>query len=81
MHMRNHYPKHIFFQGFIKSTDHQPTNQLTTDYFPNDSPTPRLVESLTIFERLGNRNMFILQNTNIVEKKYNYTSVYYPKSL
>ena len=47
---------------------HRPSNQ-------------RLAESLIIFERLDNRNIFTLQNRNTAEKTYNSTSVYYPKGL
>ena len=43
--------------------------------------TQRLTESLIIFERLQNRNIFILQNTNTAGRAYNYTSAYYPKRL
>ena len=47
------------------------------------SPTTdqRLAESLIMFGRHGNRNIFIFQNTNAAGKTYNYTLVYYPKGL
>ena len=52
-------------------------NSRTTD----QPTTQRLAESINIIERLDNGNMFILQNTSTVGKTYNYTLVYYPKSL
>ena len=42
-------------------------------------PIQRLAESLIIFERNDNRNIFILQNTNTAGKTYGYALVYYPK--
>ena len=54
---------------------------LTTFTPTHGPPTQRLTESLIISERLGNTNIFILQNTRTAGKTYNYTSVYYPKRL
>ena len=83
MHRRNHYPKHVFSLGFTLSrTTNLPTNQPPTTYPPTHRlPTQRIAESVIIFERLDNRNIFILQNTKITEKTFNYTSVYYPKNI
>ena len=63
-------------------TSNLPTNQPPTTYPPTHRlPTQRIAESVIIFERLDNRNIFILQNTKITEKTFNYTSVYYPKNI
>ena len=63
-------------------TTNLPTNQPPTTYPPTHRlPTQRIAESVIIFERLDNRNIFILQNTKITEKTFNYTSVYYPKNI
>ena len=79
-------PQTCFFLGFIKSTNHQPIDQMITDHLPTDPPThrppsQRFAESIIIIEKLDNRNMFILQNTSTAGKTYNYTSIYYQKSL
>ena len=73
------------FLGF-KSTNHRPTNQLTTDHLRTDPSTTdhqpqRLAESMITFERLDNINIFILWNKNTAVKAYNYTSVHYQKIL
>ena len=45
---------------------------------PSHRPPPQQVtESLTLYERLDNRNILILQNTNTSGRTYNYISVYY----
>ena len=70
-------------------TDHQPIDQPTTNHLPTDPPThrptdpptERFAESIIIFERLDNRNIFILKNTSTSGKIYNYASVYYTESL
>ena len=76
-------PQTCFYLVFIKSMDNRPKNQPTTaTYLPTHRPlTQGLAESIIILERLDNRNVFILQNTSTAGKTYNYTSVYYPKSL
>ena len=76
MHRRNHHSKHVF--SWFSS------NLRTTDPLTNQPPTqrlPTLTESISIFGRFDNRNIFILQNTNTTGKTYNCTSLYYPKSL
>ena len=50
--------------GFIKSSNHQPTNQ----------PVHRICDSIIIFKRFGNRKIFDLQNTDRADK---IISVYY----
>ena len=76
--------KNMFvFLGFVKSiTTEKTTNRPPSNYWPTHwLLTQRLAESTMIFDRLDNRNIFILQIRNIAGKTYNYTSVYYLKSL
>ena len=83
MHRRNHHTKHVFsWVSLNPRTTHLPTNRPPTT-FPaiHRLPTQWLTESTIIFRRLSNRNIFMLQNTSTAGKIYNYTSVYYPKSL
>ena len=81
MRKRNHYPKHVFsLVLLIPRIMNPPTNQPPTTYpATHQPPTQRLTESIIIFERFGNRSIFILQNT--ARKTYTYTSVYYPKGI
>ena len=73
----------MLFTGFYKiyRRTNRPTDQPTSDYLPTDPPTQQLAESITIFEGIDNRNIFILQNTNTAGKTCNGSSVYCPKSL
>ena len=87
VHRRNHYPKHVF-SGFYQihepptnrptdSTD-PPTNRpLTTYLLTHRPPTQRLTESIIIFRRLDNRNIFIFQNTRTARKIYTVTILQY----
>ena len=62
----------MFFLGFIKfATIDPPTN-----YPPTHRPPTKRLNN-----RIDNRNMFLLQNTSMAGKTYNYTAVYYLKSL
>ena len=71
---------YCYFMDFRKVNP--PTIRPSTTYPPTHQlPTQRLAESIIVFERLDNRNIFILQNTNTARKAYNYTSVNYPKRL
>ena len=65
-------------RGFIKTTDHRPTNQPTRHHAPTDPPTidSMITDPMIIFKRLDNREIIILQNTNTAEKMKNYTSIY-----
>ena len=58
----------MFFKGFIKSTDHRPTDQRTTDHLSTDPPTHRLNDSVIMFKRLENSMIFTLQNINTAGK-------------
>ena len=80
---RNHYPKHVFSWILLnpRTTDLS-ANRPPTTYPPTHRlPTQRLTELILIFGRLDNRNIFVLQITSTAGKTFNYTSVYYPKSL
>ena len=83
MHRRNHHSKYVFsWVSLNPRTTDPPTNRPPTTYpATHRLPTQWLTESIIIFGRLDNRNTFILQNTSTSGKTYNYTSVYYPKSL
>ena len=90
MQKRNHYPKHVFSWVLLppthrQTTDgpptHRPTDHQPLTHRPTDPPTERFAESIIIFERLDNRNIFILKNTSTSGKIYNYASVYYTESL
>ena len=78
MHRQNHYSRYIFSWVLLNPRTTDPSTNRPQATYP---PTHRPAESITISERLGNRNIFILQNTNTAGKTYNYTSVYYPISL
>ena len=81
MHKRDRYPKHVFSWVLLnpRTTD-LPTNRPLPTYPPtHQPPTQQLAESIIIFERFDNRNVFILQNT--AGKTYKYTLVHYPKNL
>ena len=58
--------------GFIKPTDYRPRNQRPTNPSKTKQPTHRLKiqqsTDKTIFERLDNYQIFILQNTNTTVK-------------
>ena len=58
------------YEGFIKSTDHRPTDPPT--YRPNN----RRPNNKIIFKRLDHCEIFILQNTNAAGKMKNYTSAH-----
>ena len=83
LHRQNHHSKHVFsWVSLNPQTTDPPTNRPPTTYpATHRLPTQWLTESIIIFGRLDNRNIFILQNTSTTGKTYNYTSVYYPKSL
>ena len=66
--------------GFIKSTNHRPTHHQRLTQRLTDPPTHRPsthqhTDTIIIFKILGNRKIFILQNTHTTEK---IISVYYP---
>ena len=64
------------FNGFIKSTDYRRTNHTPTTYLPTHRLNDHRPTDKIIFKRLGNRKIFILQNTKTAAKTKNYTSVY-----
>ena len=70
----SHLPKspstHTYTQtGFIKSTDNRPTDQPTTDHLLTDLPTTDATDKI-LFQRIDNREIFILQKTNTPVKLY-----------
>ena len=62
----------LIYMNFIKSTAHRPTDQLTTDHLPTDSPThrPKIYwpTEKILFQTLDNYKIFILQITNTAGK-------------
>ena len=77
--MRNLYPIHVFSWVLLNLRTTEPTNQPTTDHLPTDQPTQLLTESIIIFGRLDNSNIFILQNTSTAEKTYKETRITFLK--
>ena len=61
---KNMYSEWMNFLGFIKSTDHLPTDHRPLTHQPTDHRPTDLIIS---FKRLGNRKIFILQNTHTAE--------------
>ena len=51
--------RYLMIQGFIKSTDYRPTDHRPRTHRPTDP--------IILFKRLGNRKIFILQNTHTAE--------------
>ena len=76
-------PNMFFFWVLLYPRTTDPlTNRPPTTYPPiYRQLTQRLAEYIIILERLSIRELFILQNISKAGKTYNYTSVYYPKSL
>ena len=60
-------PLHLcFFLGFIKSTDHRPTIQPTTDQLSTDpSNTNPTTHSIIIFGKLDNRNIYFAEQAQL----------------
>ena len=83
VYRRNHYPKHVFFWVLLNPRTTNPSTKWPPTTYPptHRPPSQRSAESIIIIEKLDNRNMFILQNTSTAGKTYNYTSIYYQKSL
>ena len=66
-------------RGFIKTTDHRPTNhQPTRHHLLTDPPTidSMITDPMIIFKRLDSREVTILQNENTAGKMKNHTFVY-----
>ena len=77
VHRQNYYPGHVFSWVLLNArTTEPPTNRPLTIYppthRPTDHPTPnpktRWINNHTW--KIDNRNIFILQNTNMVGKTY-----------
>ena len=56
--------------SFVINIEKIEIRPLTTFLPTHQPPTQRFTESLIIFEILGNKNVFILQNTNKAGKTY-----------
>ena len=77
VHRQNYYPGHVFSWVLLNArTNEPPTNRPLTIYPPTHRPTDhpttnsktRWINNHTW--KIDNRNIFILQNTNMVGKTY-----------
>ena len=73
MNRRNHYPKHVFSWVLLNP---RTTEQLTTDYRPNDS-----LNQYSYLKDWTIETCSFCRTQQSWENIYDYTSVYYLKSL